>query len=265
MIAENHLVLPTHGGQGQAPERWAYCWCGTALALAPTVSAPAPVLWLANRTHEALTTGEIALDAGVPMPAPTYFAILRAFVESVRLRWAHQPWAESCWRRLGVDPTVMRRQLAAPFEVQPLFWRLRLLELVGHLLRPWPHAFVDSCQEVSLNGQTLLRRVQGLPTAMWEPLVAVLGALDPPTITRFLIQTGAQSLGLSEEPRLWVHGYLRACRRVGMSTAAIRSRSRSLPTSLYSALDDLLFDERVERAVERVLGRARCRWWQELQ
>jgi TniQ len=27
-----------------APERWAHCWCGAALALAPTVPAPAPVL-----------------------------------------------------------------------------------------------------------------------------------------------------------------------------------------------------------------------------
>jgi hypothetical protein len=243
-----------------APERWAHCWCGAALALSPTVQAPAPVLWLINRAHEALTTGEVTLDDLVPMPAHSYFAILRAFVESVRLRWAHQPWAESCWRHLGVDPAVMRLQLAVPFEVQPLSWRLRILELVGHLLRRWPHAFLDSCQRVSLNGQTLLRRVQGLPAALWEPLVEVLGAQDPPTVTRFLIQTGTQSLGLREEPTTWAHGYIRACRRVGMSTAAIRSRSRSFPASLYGALDDILFDERVEQAVER----ARRRWWQGL-
>jgi hypothetical protein len=244
-----------------APERWAHCWCGTALALAPTVRAPTPVLWLVNQAHEALTTGEVALDTLVPMPAHTYFGILRAFVESVRLRWAHQPWAESCWRHLGVDPAVMRPQLAVPFEVQPLSWRLRILELVGHLLRQWPHAFLDSCQRVSLHGQTLLRRVQGLPAAMWEPLVAVLGAQDPPTITRFLIQTGSQALGLGDEPRTWAHSYLRACRRVGMSTEAIRSRSRSFPAFLYGALDDLLFDEHVERAVERAWERAQHQWW----
>jgi hypothetical protein len=198
------------------------------------------------------------------MPARPYFAILRAFVESVRLRWTHQPWAESCWRRLGVDPAGMRRQLAMPFEVQPLSWRLRILELVGHLLRAWPHAFLESCQRVSLSGQTLLRRVQGLPAAMWAPLVEVLGAQDPPTITRFLIQTGTQALGLGEEPTTWAHGYVQACRRVGMSTESIRSRSRALPASLYGALDDLLFDERVERAVQRALARARRRWWQGL-
>ena len=68
-----------------APERWAHCWCGAALALAPTMRAPASVLWLVDRAHEALTIGEVTLDDLVPMPAPTYFAILRAFVESVRL------------------------------------------------------------------------------------------------------------------------------------------------------------------------------------
>ena len=106
--------------------------------------APAPVLWLANGAHEALTSGEGALDASIPMPARTYCAILRALVASVRRRWAHQPWAESGWRRLGVDPVVMRPQLAVPFDVQPLSWRLRILELGGHLLRPWPHAFLAS-------------------------------------------------------------------------------------------------------------------------
>lgn len=247
-----------------APERWAHCWCGAALALAPTVPTPAPLLWLANRAHEALTTGEVGIDDCVPMPAHTYFAILRAFVESVRLRWANQPWAESCWRRLGVDPTVIRPQLAAPFEVQPLSWRLRILELVGHLLKPWPHAFLESCEGVSLKGQTLLRRVQGLPAAMLGPLVEVLGAQDPPTVTRFLIETGIQALGLWDEPRSWAHGYISACRRVGISTEAIRSRSRSFPPSLYGALDDILFDERVERAVERALERDRRRWWQTL-
>jgi hypothetical protein len=221
-------------------------------------------LWLANQTHEALTTGQVALDASVPMPARIYFAILRAFVESVRLQWARQPWAESCWRRLGVDPMVMRPQLAVPFEGQPLPWRLRILELVGDLLRHWPHAFLESCQRVSLKGQTLLRRVQGMPSAMLGPLVEVLGAQDPPTVTRFLIETGTQALGLWEEPSTWAHGYIRACRHAGMSTEAIRSRSRSFPQSLYGALDDILFDERVERAVERALERARRRWWQEL-
>jgi hypothetical protein len=247
-----------------APARWAHCWCGTALALAPTRRAPTPVLWLVNRAHEALTTGEVALDDRVPMPARTYFGILRAFVESMRLRWAHQPWAESCWRRLGVDPVVMRPQLVVPFEVQPLSWRLRILELVGHLLRPWPHAFLESCQRVSLTGQTLLHRVQGLPAAMWGPLVEMLGAQDPPIVTRFLIQTGTQALGLWEEPSTWAHGYIRACRRVGMSTEAIRSRSRSLPPSLYGALDDILFNERIQRAVARALERARRRWRQDL-
>jgi hypothetical protein len=198
------------------------------------------------------------------MSARTYFAILRAFVESVRLRWARQPWAESCWRRLGVDPVVMRPQLAVPFEVQPLSWRLRILELVGHLLKPWPHAFLESCQRVSLTGQTLLHRGQGLPAAMWGPLVEMLGAQDPPTVTRFLIQTGTQALGLWEEPSTWAHGYIRACRRVGMSTEAIRSRSRSLPPALYGALDDILFDEHIQRAVARALERARRRWRQDL-
>ena len=177
-----------------APQRWAQCWCGAAFAQPPTRPAPAPVLWLANRAHEALTT----------------------------------------------------------------------LELVGHLLRPWPHAFLESCQRVSLKGQTLLRRVQGLPVAMLGPLVEVLGAQDPPTVTRFLIETGIQALGLWEEPRTWAHGYIRACRRVGMSAEAIRSRSRSFPPSFYGALDDSLFDERVERAVARALERARRRWWQNL-
>jgi hypothetical protein len=247
-----------------APERWAHCWCGAALALAPTVPAPASVLWQANRAHEALTTGEVALEASVPMPARAYFAILRAFVESVRLRWTHQPWAESCWRRLGIDPVIMRPQLAVPFEGQPLSWRLHILELVGHLLQSWPHAFLASCQRVSLTGQTLLRRVHGLPAAMWEPLVEMLGAQDPPAVTRFLIETDTQALGLWEEPSTWAHSYIRACRRVGMSTEAIRSRSRSLPPSLYGALDDILFDEHVERAVARALERVRRRWWQDL-
>ncbi len=161
------------------PQGWECCWCGAAFAQAPTVRAPAPVVWLATRTHEALTTGDVVLDAHVSMPARAYFAILRAFVESVRLRWAGQPWAASCWRWLGLDPTVMRPQLAVPFEVQPLPWRLRILELVGQLLRPWPHAFVESCQRVSLTGRTLLRRVQGLPAALLGPLVEVLGAQDP--------------------------------------------------------------------------------------
>jgi hypothetical protein len=113
----------------RAPQGWAYCLCGAALALAPIVPAAAPVLWLADQTHTALTTGHVALEASIPMPARTYFAIVRTLVESVRLRWARQPWAESCWRRLGVDPLVMRPQLAVPFEVQPLPWRLRILEL----------------------------------------------------------------------------------------------------------------------------------------
>jgi hypothetical protein len=89
-------------------------------------------------------------------------------------------------------------------------------------------------------------------------------AQDPPPITRFLIQTGTQALGLWDEPRTWAHGYIRACRRVGMATEAIRSRSRSFPASFYAALDDILFDERVERAVKRALERARRRWWQGL-
>ena len=55
-----------------------------------------------------------------------------------------------------------------------------------------------------------------------------------------------------------------ACRRLGMSTQRIRSRSRFLPSSLYSALDDRLFDERVERAVTRALERAKARWWRGL-
>jgi hypothetical protein len=206
--------------------------------------------------------GAVALDAGVPMPAHAYFAILRAFVEGVRLKWARQPWAESGGRRLGVDPMVMRPQLAMPFEAQPLPWRLRILELVGQLLRPWPQAFLESCRRVSLTGRTLLHRVQGLPAAMFGPLVEVCGAQDPPTVTRFLIETGTQARGLWEDPSAWAHGYLSACRRVGMSTEAIRARSRALPRSLYGALDDLLFDERIERAVARALERARRRWRQ---
>jgi hypothetical protein len=214
--------------------------------------------------HEALTTGAVTLDTGVPMPAHAYFAILRAFVEAVRLRWARQPWAESGWRRLGVDPLVMRPQLVVPFEAQPLAWRLRILELVGQLLRPWPQAFLESCHRVSLTGRTLLQRVQGLPAAMFEPLVEVLGAQDPPTVARFLSETGTQAPGLWDDPRAWAHGYIRACRRVGMSTEAIRSRSRALPRSLYSALDEGLFDERVERAVARALACARRRWCEDL-
>jgi TniQ len=247
---------------GLVSQGWARCWCGAAFAQAPTVRAPAPVVWLATRTHEALTTGDVVLDANVSMPARAYFAILRAFVESVRLRWAGQPWAASCWRWLGLDPTVMRPQLAVPFEVQPLPWRLRILELVGQLLRPWPHAFVESCQRVSLTGRTLLRRVQGLPAALLGPLVEVLGAQDPPMVTRFLIETGMTSPDLWQAPRAWAHGYLSACRRAGLSTVAIRSRSRAFPRSLYDALDDILFDERVERAVDRALERARLRWGQ---
>jgi hypothetical protein len=216
-------------------------------------------LWLADQTHTAFTTGHVALEASIPMPARTYFAIVRTLVESVRLRRARQPWAESCWRRLGVDPLVMRPQLAVPFEVQPLPWRLRILELVGHLLRHWPHAFLESCQRASLTGQALLRRVQGLPAAMLGPLVEALGAQDPPTVTRFLIATGPQALGLWEEPTTWAQGYLRACRRAGMSTEAIRSRSRALPQVCSRALADILFDERVERAVARALERARRR------
>lgn len=243
-----------------APQRWARCGCGAAFAQAPTSSAPAPVVWLADRTHEALTRGTVALGAGVPMSAQAYFAIVRAFVEGVRLRWARQPWAESGWRRLGVDPLGIRPQLAMPFEAQPLPWRLRILELVGQLLRPWPQAFLESCQRVALTGRTLLQRVQGLPVPMLGPLVEALGAQDPPMITRFLIETGTQAPGLWEDPRAWAHGYIRACRRVGMSTAAIRSRSRAFPRSLYSALDESLFDERVERAVARALARAQRRW-----
>jgi TniQ len=243
-----------------APQRWARCGCGTAFAQAPTVPAPAPVVWLADQTHEALTRGTVALGAGLSISAQAYFAIVRAFVEGVRLRWAHQPWAESGWRRLGVDPRAMRPQLAVPFEAQPLGWRLRILELVGQLLRPWPQAFLESCQRVALTGRTLLQRVQGLPAAMFGPLVDVLGAQDPPTITRFLLETGTHPPGLWEDARAWAHGYIRACRRVGMSTAAIRSRSRALPWSLYSALDQSLFDERVERAVARALERAQHRW-----
>jgi hypothetical protein len=78
----------------------------------------------------------------------------------------------------------------------------------------------------------LLRRGQGRPAALLGPLVEVLGAQDPPAVTRFLIETGLQALGLGEEPRIWAHGYSRACRRVGMSLETIRSRSRSLPPSL---------------------------------
>jgi hypothetical protein len=38
----------------------------------------------------------------------------------------------------------------------------------------------------------------------------------------------------------------------------------ALPRSLYGALDDLLFDERIDRAVARALERARRRWRQDL-
>jgi hypothetical protein len=118
-------------------------------------------------------------------------------------------------------------------------------------------------QRVSRTGQTLLHRVQGLAAAMWGPLVEMLGAQDPPIVTRFLIHTDPQARGLGEEPSPWAHGYIRACRRVSMSPEAIRSRSRSLPPSLYGALDDILFDERIQRAVARALERARRRWRQE--
>ena len=66
-------------------------------------------------------------------------------------------------------------------------------------------------------------------------------------------QDGHPGLGPWEEPSTWAHGY-GACRRAGISTEAIRSRSRSFPRSLYDALDDILFDERVERAVARALN-----------
>ena len=88
----------------------------------------------------------------------------------------------------------------------------------------------------------------------------MLGAQDPPLVMGFLIETDTQAPGLWDDPRVWAHGYIRACRRVGMSTEAIRSRSRAFPRALGSALDESLFDERVERAVARALERARSRW-----
>jgi hypothetical protein len=53
-----------------------------------------------------------------------------------------------------------------------------------------------------------------------------------------------------------------ACRRVGLATQAIRARSRALPPLLYDALDEVLFDERVDRAVARALVRAGLPWGQ---
>ena len=245
-----------------APLGWARCRCGVALALAPTMRAPAPVLWLTNRLQEALTTGTVVLNATAALPAHSYFAMVRTFVESVRLRWAHQPWAESCWHSLGIDPVAMRPQLAVPFEVQPLPWRLRILALVGQLLRPWPQAFVASCHRVALTGKTLLHRVQGLPATMLAPLEEVVGAQDPPMFTRFLLATGREAPGLGQDPRAWAHSYISACRRVGLATQAIRARSRALPPLLYDALDEVLFDERVDRAVARALVRAGLPWGQ---
>ena len=246
------------------PPGWERCWCGVALAQAPTVRAPESVLWLADRFHEALTTGRVLFDGLSSMSARCYFVTVRAFVECIRLRRVGQSWAESCWRHQGIDPVGMCHQLATPFEGQPLPWRLRILDLVGTLLMQWPHGFLASCQRVSLNVPTLLARVQGLPVAMLEPLLEVLGAQDPPTVTHFLMATRGEASGLWEDLHGWAQRYLSACRRAGMSTRTIQSRSFSFPQPFYEALDDVLFDERVERAVARALDRARRRWRQGL-
>src|SRR5712691_10497025 len=147
-----------------------HCLCGAALGQAPTVPAPAPVVMLADQGHEGLTTGMVTLAGLAPMPAETYFAVLRALVEAVRLIGAPRRWAEACWRTLGVDPEAARAHLTMPFEAQPLAWRVQTLHLVGTLLTAWPHRFLDSCHRVSLPVVPLLRRMQGLPSAMLVPL-----------------------------------------------------------------------------------------------
>lgn len=242
-------------------QRSGHCLCGVALSQAPIVRAPPVATALAEHMHEAVTTGTVTLDGIAPMPAKTFFAVLRALVEAVRLTRARQPWAEACWRTLGVAPEVARPHLAMPFEAQSLLWRVQTMQVVGELLMEWPHRFLASCHRVGLKAIPLLRRMQGLPPALFEPLADVLTAQNPPLLTRVLLTTRREGHQGWPEPRAWATAYLTACRRIGLSTQAIRARSRALPAPLWTALDDLLFDARVERAVTRALERARARWW----
>lgn len=236
------------------------CLCGVDLSQAPTVYAPTAVAALATHTHAAITTGIVMLDGLAPLAAHTYFAVLRAFVEALRLTRARQPWAEACWRTLAVEPRDARPHLAVPFEAQSLCWRGQTMQLVGEVLTEWPHRFLASCHRVSLKAIPLLRRMQGLPAALFGPLADVLTAQNPPLVTRFLLTRRGEGLSCWQDPRSWATAYLMACRHIGLSTQAIRSRSRALPAPLWTVLDDLLFEERVERAVTRAVERAKVRW-----
>jgi len=241
-----------------------YCLCGADLGQASTVAAPPALAALTDRIHEAVTTGAVRLDGTASLPAETYFTILRAFVEAVRLTRGRQPWAEACWRTLGVEPVDIRPHLAVPFEAQPLAWRVDTMQLVSDLLTEWPSHFLASCQRVALKAVPLLRRMQGLPPALLRPLVHVLMAQDPPTLTRFMLATPGTSPPSWPDLTVWAGEYLTACRRLGMADQVIRSRSRGLPAPWYTALDDALFAERVDRAVTRAVARARARWWRGL-
>jgi hypothetical protein len=242
------------------PQLSCHCLCGVELSQAPTVCAPIAVAALAKYTHEAVTAGTVTLGGTTSLGATTYFEVLRAFVEALRLTRARQPWAEACWRTLDVEPGDARPHLAVPFEAQSLRWRVHTMQLVGELLTEWPHRFLASCHRVSLKAIPLLRRMQGLPVALFGPLAAVLTAQNPPLLTRFLLTTHREGLQCWQDPRIWATAYLTACRRIGLSTQAIRSRSRALPAPLWTVLDDLLFEERVERAVTRAVERAKVRW-----
>jgi TniQ len=241
-----------------------YCLCGADLGHAPTAAAPPALAALTDRIHEAVTTGTVRLDETAPLPAETFFTVLRALVEAVRLTHARQPWAEACWRTLGGEPVDIRPHVAVPFEAQPLAWRVATMQLVGDLLTAWPSHFLASCQRVALKAVPLLRRMQGLPPTLLRPLVHVLMAQDPPTLTRFLLATPGARPPSWPDLTAWAQEYLMACRRLGMADQVIRSRSRGLPAPWSTALDDALFAERVDRAVTRAVVRARAPWWRGL-
>ena len=128
------------------------------------------------------------------------------------------------------------------------------------MLTEWPHRFLASCHRVALKAIPLLRRMQGLPETLLGPLAEVLTAQNPPLVTRFLLTRRGEELSGWQEPRSWATAYLMACRHIGLSPHAIRSRSRALLAPLWPVLDDLLFEERVHRAITRAVERAPVRW-----
>jgi len=85
-------------------------WCD--FSSGPT-SGSGPVYMAGHRAHEALTTGKSCSMPASPCRAAPTLPSWRAFVESVRYG-GRSALAESCWRGLGVDPVVMRSQLAVP-------------------------------------------------------------------------------------------------------------------------------------------------------